>query len=184
MYCCTSIVVDVAGGKLRAHPSSASSQGPILLRGPPPGRRRLGGCRRRPDFGQVSGDTFGPWKGDRLKPRREAHHCRATAAGYTHPDATRPAGHEGQTPCRGRPTAQGEASRPGPGRTSFLTGPERRGYRWSWRRGRHHGPQSKEGHAVETPPTLAGRGSRARDFGAYGLGRPRLVSQPLPQQTR
>ena len=30
----------------------------------------------------MPGDTFGPWKGDRLKPRREAQHSRATAAGY------------------------------------------------------------------------------------------------------
>ena len=29
----------------------------------------------------MPGDTFGPWKGDRLKPRREAQHRRATAAG-------------------------------------------------------------------------------------------------------
>jgi hypothetical protein len=29
----------------------------------------------------VPGDTFGPWKGGRLKPRREAQHSRATAAG-------------------------------------------------------------------------------------------------------
>jgi alpha-beta hydrolase superfamily lysophospholipase len=33
----------------------------------------------------VPGDTFGPWKGNRLKPRREAQHSRATAAGYNDP---------------------------------------------------------------------------------------------------
>ena len=30
----------------------------------------------------MPGDTFGPWKGDGLKPRREAHHSRAAAAGH------------------------------------------------------------------------------------------------------
>jgi hypothetical protein len=33
----------------------------------------------------VLGDTFGPWKGDRLKPMREAQHSRATAAGCDDP---------------------------------------------------------------------------------------------------
>ena len=37
---------------------------------------------------------------------------------------------------------------------------------------------------MDTPPTLAGRDSWATDFGAYGLGWPRLADQPLPQQTR
>ena len=42
------------------------------------------GAGRPQGFGQVPGDTFGPWKGDRLKPRREAQHSRAAATGHNH----------------------------------------------------------------------------------------------------
>src|SRR5262245_21919927 len=35
MYCCTSIVVDVVGGRLRAHPSSAASKALLYSGGSP-----------------------------------------------------------------------------------------------------------------------------------------------------